>query len=245
MLYRSPLITTSWRQSGPLGRGNLPLSLVLIFPLFFAYEIGALFSNTLNGVDFASRIIFAAAGNSGTAYLAIHLCLALAFCGYIMLARRRDAFRWQVLGPLLLECTVYALTLGTAIVFVLDTATRVLPLALGDVALGPRGIALVTSLGAGVFEEVVFRLGILSGVFALLRHIGVQRFACLMLAIAVSALLFSLAHHIGTNGEPFDRSVFLFRMLAGVAFSLIYYFRSLAHAVYSHFLYDAYVLVIL
>ena len=33
-------------------------------------------------------------------------------------------------------------------------------------------------------------------------------------------------------------------MLAGVAFGLIFYFRSLAHAVYAHFLYDVYVMVL-
>jgi membrane protease YdiL (CAAX protease family) len=40
------------------------------------------------------------------------------------------------------------------------------------------------------------------------------------------------------------REVFTFRLLAGVAFALIFYYRSLAHAVYAHALYDVWVLVV-
>ena len=58
------------------------------------------------------------------------------------------------------------------------------------------------------------------------------------------ALLFSGAHHVGPLGDPFTLPVFTYRVLAGVIFGLIFYYRSLAHAVYTHFLYDVYVLVL-
>jgi hypothetical protein len=54
--------------------------------------------------------------------------------------------------------------------------------------------------------------------------------------------VFSYAHHLA--GEPFHRSVFAYRALAGVVFGLICWHRSLAHAVYAHTLYDVWVLVV-
>jgi membrane protease YdiL (CAAX protease family) len=63
-------------------------------------------------------------------------------------------------------------------------------------------------------------------------------------ALIGSALLFSLAHHLGPHGEAFLAQVFVYRTLAGVAFGLIFYYHSLAHAVYTHFFYDVYVLML-
>ena len=65
-----------------------------------------------------------------------------------------------------------------------------------------------------------------------------HRRAALPLALAGSAALFALAHHIGPHGEPLTLHAFAFRTLAGAAFGAIYWYRSLAHAVYAHVLYD-------
>ena len=111
-------------------------------------------------------------------------------------------------------------------------------------ALDQMGEALVISLGAGVHEELVFRLGIMAGGAALLRHLGTPFAWAVGLAAACSAILFSLAHHMGAHGEPFHLDVFTYRLLAGSVFCVIFYYRSLAHAVYTHFLYDLYVLAL-
>ncbi|HWN70687.1 MAG TPA: CPBP family glutamic-type intramembrane protease, partial [Haliangium sp.] len=106
------------------------------------------------------------------------------------------------------------------------------------------GEAVVISLGAGVHEELVFRLGLMAGGAALLAWSGMRHGVAMCLALLGSALVFSLAHHIGPHGDPFQAGVFVYRALAGVIFGLIFYFRSLAHAVYTHFLYDLYVLAL-
>jgi hypothetical protein len=117
-------------------------------------------------------------------------------------------------------------------------------LGLGASELGGRGQAVVMSLGAGVHEEMVFRLGLMGGGIAALTLVRFDRGPAVLVALAASAALFSAAHHAGPLGEPFETSVFVYRLLAGVAFGLIFYFRSLAHAVYAHFLYDVYVMVL-
>jgi hypothetical protein len=226
-------------EVSPFGHGDIPTSLLLIFPLFLAYEVGVMFSPTVNGVDFVTRWVFAAVGYDRERYLYVHLGLAVAFLALLIYLRAKRGFTLKILPPVLVESVIYALTLGTAIVFIMDRV-----LGLGANELGGRAQAVVMSLGAGVHEELVFRLGLMGGAIAALTLVRVSRGPAVILALAASAALFSAAHHAGPLGEPFDTSVFVYRVLAGVAFGLIFYFRSLAHAVYAHFLYDVYVMVL-
>jgi membrane protease YdiL (CAAX protease family) len=66
----------------------------------------------------------------------------------------------------------------------------------------------------------------------------------IVLAFAISSILFSLAHHVGPMGEPLRLGVFVFRVMAGLFFGALYKFRSFPIAVYTHALYDIYVLII-
>jgi hypothetical protein len=234
------------KKSGPapgvMGYGDLPTSLVLIFPLFLAYGIGVMFSSTVNGVDFVTRLIFAAVGRDRTYYLIAHLVLGGAFLALILYLRSRRAIQWHAVGPMLLESAIYALTVGTFIIFVMDQLLGffIAP----DLDLGQTGEALVTSLGAGVHEELVFRLGLMAGGAALLTKTGMRVGPAVAFALLGSALIFSAAHHLGPLGDRFELDVFTYRVLAGIVFGVIFYFRSLAHAVYTHFLYDADVLIL-
>jgi len=231
--------------SSPFGRGDLAASLLLIFPLFLAYEVGVMFSSTVNGVDFVTRWVFAAVGYDRERFLLVHLVLAVGFLALLLYLRRRRSFSLRMFPLMLLEAALYALTMGTIIALFMD---RVLGLGVGPEAggsaLGERGQALVMSLGAGVHEELVFRLGLMGGTTAALLLLGLRRSLAVGLAMVASAALFSAAHHAGPLGEPFEQSVFIYRALAGVVFGLVFYFRSLAHAVYAHFLYDLYVLIL-
>jgi hypothetical protein len=51
-------------------------------------------------------------------------------------------------------------------------------------------------------------------------------------------------HHIPPYGDPLHVGVFVFRALAGCFFGLIYWSRGFAIAVYTHALYDIYVLLV-
>lgn len=235
--------TTAIRGSA-LGHGDLPASLILVFPLFLAYEVGVMFSSSVNGADFVTRHVFAAVDHDRERYLLVQLVLGLAFLGYVLYLRRRRDFARPALLPLLLEAAIYALTLGSFILFVMQDVLGFALDGTAALALGRAGEVLVISLGAGVHEELVFRLGLMAGGTALLAWTGMRHGIAMVLALLGSALLFSLAHHIGPHGDPFAMGVFVYRALAGVIFGLIFYFRSLAHAVYTHVLYDIYVLAL-
>jgi len=150
------------------------------------------------------------------------------FLVWIRRAKRWDTLRLDVVAPVVLEALIYALTLGAAITLIL---TKALGMAIG-------GATVVSALGAGVHEELVFRLGLMAGMVTFLRGGGTDRRIAVVLALVFSAPLFALAHHVGANGEPFTWHAFAFRSFAGLAFGAIFWFRSLAHAVYAHALYD-------
>jgi hypothetical protein len=237
-------------KGSPFGRGDLAASLVLVFPLFLLYEVGVMFSSTVNGVDFVTRWVFAAVGGDREYFLLVHLVLAIGFLGLLIHLRRQRAFRLRMFPVMLVESGLYAVTMGTVIVLVME---RVLGISAGPGALGIDPVQLaggehtkifVMSLGAGVHEELVFRLGMMGGGAAALMLVGLGRAPSVTLALIASAVLFSAAHHAGPQGEPFVTSVFVYRAMAGAVFGLLFYFRSLAHAVYTHFLYDLWVLLL-
>ncbi|HEX5062947.1 MAG TPA: CPBP family intramembrane glutamic endopeptidase [Kofleriaceae bacterium] len=207
------------------GHGDLEASFVLIFPLLLAYEIGVLFAGRVNGADVVTRAVYAIAP-SRAAYLLIYACVAVLFLLWIRREGRYRTLRLEIAAPVILEAAIYALTLGALITVVLD---RLLGLSLD-------GNSVVAALGAGVHEELVFRLGLFAGFVALLE--GLERRFAITLALVTSSLLFAAAHHLGAHGEPFTMHAFAFRALAGAAFGAIFWFRSFAHAVYAHVLYD-------
>jgi hypothetical protein len=211
------------------GHGDLGASLVLIFPLLLAYEIGVLFAGRVNGADLVTRALFAMAG-SPTVYLAIYAAVAVGFLLWIRRTRRWGTLRLEISGPVILEAALYALTLGALVSLIVD---RLL-------GLGLTAPSLVSALGAGVHEELVFRLGLIAGLVALAELIGPAAGQPIRVALAIagSSLIFAAAHHAGPHGEPWTVHAFAFRSVAGAAFAAIYWFRSLAHAVYAHVFYD-------
>jgi len=223
-----------------LGYGQVGSSLLLVFPLFLAYELGLLLTPASNGVDFASRLIFDAANRDAQTYLFIHFGMGAVFLLILVFLWQRGALALHRTWPVLLESSIYALTLGSFILFVMD---RLLGLQLLAVGAG-LGNALVVSMGAGVHEELVFRLGMMGIGGVILSRLSGNRGAAVLVAALASAFAFAFAHHVGAAGESFEMSVFVYRSIAGLAFSAIFYYRSLAHAVYSHFLYDLYVLAV-
>ena len=61
-------------------------------------------------------------------------------------------------------------------------------------------------------------------------------------SVLVSALIFSLFHYVGPNGDNFGIPSFLFRFLAGIFFSGLYVLRGFGITAWTHALYDVYLL---
>jgi membrane protease YdiL (CAAX protease family) len=104
---------------------------------------------------------------------------------------------------------------------------------------------VVTFVGAGIYEEVLFRLVLFYILGWLFWLLGLTPLVSAVLVALVSAFLFSAAHHIGPYGQPFNTYVFLFRVLAGLYFGLLYLLRGFGIAVGTHAFYDVLVGVLM
>lgn len=225
---------------------NLVTSLILVFPLLVIYQLGViLIYPMVNGADFLTRLLLQNLGMSRTAYLGYTAAVALLFAVGIAILRRRQQIQLRSLVPVVLESAIYALTMGSVIVLVMTRVFGINP-RLGPGLAGEGLISrVVMSVGAGVWEETVFRLGLLSGLAVVAeRVLGMRRLVAIAIAFLVSSIVFSAVHHIPPYGDPIRLGVFTFRVLAGIFFGLLYWFRGFAVAVYTHAFYDIYVLVL-
>ena len=225
---------------------NLLTSLILVFPLFLIYQIGVLFTlPMLNGADFVTTLLFASLGLTLKGYLLFLGCVVGLFAAALALLKRKQHFHSKVIIPVLLESVIYALTMGSLIVLLM---TKVLGFSPGlAVGLPQQGLLtrLVMSLGAGVYEELVFRLGLLGGcIVACEKLLGMSRWAAVLGALVLSSIVFSIVHYLPPTGDPFAFESFTFRVLAGIVFGVLFKLRGLAVAVYTHAFYDIFVLVV-
>lgn len=97
---------------------------------------------------------------------------------------------------------------------------------------------LALSIGAGIYEELLFRVILVGGLYAILKAVLGFKGAAYILAAVIGALLFSAVHYIGPLGDDFSGASFLFRFLFGLALNVIYLVRGFGVAAWTHALYD-------
>ena len=108
----------------------------------------------------------------------------------------------------------------------------------------PWPTRLMLSLGAGLYEELFFRVVLVSGLATGARVLlGLSRRAAGVVAAVVGALVFSAFHYIGPYGDPLQLQSFVFRALSGLAFSGLYLLRGFGITAWTHALYDAFLLL--
>ncbi|MCS7168392.1 MAG: CPBP family intramembrane glutamic endopeptidase [Gemmatales bacterium] len=108
----------------------------------------------------------------------------------------------------------------------------------GQIGFGSHGASIVASLGAGVYEEVVFRGLLLWSLLVGGRCLGLRGWVKFLWAGGASAVLFACAHHVPPFQEPYQKTVFLFRVFAGLYFAILFWFRGLGIAAGVHACYD-------
>ncbi|MFZ5833068.1 MAG: CPBP family intramembrane glutamic endopeptidase [Planctomycetota bacterium] len=97
---------------------------------------------------------------------------------------------------------------------------------------------MVSYLGAGIYEELLFRLILLSAALWAARRSGLSPAMSAVTAVLATSLLFSAAHYWGPLGDEFELSSFVFRLLAGVYFSVVFIYRGFGLAAGAHAVYD-------
>ncbi len=104
---------------------------------------------------------------------------------------------------------------------------------------------LMVSLGAGLYEELFFRVLLVSALALLARRaLGLRAVPAGAVATVLGALIFSAFHYVGPYGDPFRLTSFVFRAISGVAFSAMFLLRGFGITAWTHALYDVFLLTL-
>lgn len=226
-------------------------SLLFAMPLLLLYELLEYVAPVRsgggvvrNGADVILTSLFTAMiGRRGPlVFMALVIGFALVL---VWRDRRGGPLRPGVFALMFAESGILALVFGV----VIGAATVHLigplrSLAVGGNALhGPMLARLTLSLGAGLYEELLFRVVLVALIANVLTFIGFSRTVAGVIAVILGAAIFSAFHYIGPFGEPLRLESFVFRFLAGLGFSALYLTRGFGITAWTHALYDVAVLM--
>jgi hypothetical protein len=225
-------------------------SLLFVLPLLLLYEVGAWGisgsnSGIRNGADVLLRQALSLGGVQGTAAFAAVILVVGAVLIALERRRERVPLRAPVFAGMLAESAGYALLFGA----VVGTVTQWM---LGGVRLAADGgVAqlsvrdqVVLSLGAGLYEELLFRVLLVGGLAALFAAVGMRKKNAGIASALLAAFLFSAFHYIGPYAYPLELQSFVFRFVAGVAFSGLFLLRGFGIAAWTHALYDVFLVLL-
>lgn len=224
-------------------------SFLMALPLLALYQVAALLANlgtrraVINGADALLQGLLNLVGLHGWLGTGLVLAVVAGVLAYRADPRhRREPLAARFFVVLLLESAVYAALFGGAV----GVLTALLFPGIGFLQIGQGihfGQKLAVSLGAGLYEELVFRVLLMGGVAWGLRRLGWQPVAAGLAALAASSLLFSLFHYVGPGGEPFALASFAFRCTAGAVLAGLYWVRGFAVTAWTHALYDLFLVL--
>lgn len=227
-------------------------SLLFLLPWLIVYEAGVLSIGAdnpdalRNGADYWMRLLL---GRLGAAQLILPvLVLVILFVWHLA-----GRFPWRVslstLGGMLAESLLLAillLSVGRLHDYFFhwyhsDQAPQ--RLLIGTIA--PDLAQAVSFVGAGVYEEVMFRLCLIPSAWLVFRMFEFPSTAAALMAALSTSFLFALAHHIGPTADAFNLFVFSFRAIAGMFFSAVFLLRGFGITVGCHAAYDLMVAALL
>jgi hypothetical protein len=242
---------SSWKVTdllSPQGRGYFhrtqrPLHcLVFVLPWLIVFEVGMLWRQAHESRPMPSLVAWRLIerfvellGASGLYFPGLLLVAIL--LGWHLVARHSWTIDKPTLAGMLGESVIWAVPLY---VFnsVLQQARRgsIESAWIDDVIL---------SIGAGIYEELVFRLIAITLLSLILIDVfSLQKSATMVFIFLFSAALFAAQHHQPFGNDPFDTVKFLFRTAAGLYLTGIFVFRGFGIAAGAHAVYDVVVVTI-
>ncbi|MFO0786943.1 MAG: CPBP family intramembrane glutamic endopeptidase [Phycisphaerales bacterium] len=233
--------------------------LVFLSPLIALYEFGSLYYlhntsgaiRTVGANDLLVRF-FDLFGATGLHLPAITLVVVLLI--WHILSKDSWKIRSDVLAGMALESCVLVLPLLVLglVMHSQDEKARLAALALENPVVDLRDSSwqarLTLSIGAGLYEELLFRLVMITGIHIFLADVfRVPKRTAAVVACLISAVAFALYHDISIAGlrTGTDIRPFLFLTAAGGYFAALFLMRGFGIVVAAHALYDIVVLVVM
>jgi len=172
----------------------------------------------------------------------LNVAMVIALLAVLWHSGRAKSFNLLAVAGIVGEAVFYAALLykgAPALAGLLDERASGLAFAINWPAHAPFCLAL----GAGVYEELLFRLLLIGGGALLLGKVFMwTRPPSVAVMLVISSLLFAAAHHVGPLGEPFESYSFLYRAVCGVLLGVVFLTRGLGVAAWTHSIYNALVL---
>ena len=228
------------------------MGLVMVVPLLAFYEVGTFAGGVVgepaslrNGADAWVREWCEQIGKGG------HLVPPIVMVGWLALAALR---RWDSRPEHLISTSLGMLLESLGLALCLWLFSRLWPDLLkhygwelqikvvagvegGANSVDPMRVA-IPLVGAGLYEEFLFRLVSLTVIIAFLGFMGIDTWTGFFMAALFSAWFFAAAHHWGSNAPIYGGRVFSFRFAAGIVFSMVLACRGFGIAVGGHTLYN-------
>jgi hypothetical protein len=237
---------TYWRQS----RAHR-YSLLFALPLLVAYELLAAILGhgeaqaIRNGADVLLKSAFIALlGEPGPLVFGALLIGVSLWLVVRDMRAHGSRLSPRIFGAMTVESVVLALAFG----IVVSTITSRVLAPFAAMVQAPMQTLdwttqLMVSLGAGLYEELVFRV-LLVGLIAALgtRILGWRPVTAGAVAVGAGAIIFSAFHYIGPFGDPLEAGSFTFRLIAGLFFSALFVMRGFGITAWTHALYDVFLL---
>lgn len=222
---------------------TLTYSYLFALPLVLLYEIGLWLIDIVDtssvriGADVLIKRALEPIGLNGTLVLSVLLVIV----GVVIVARERKqgvVLKGRYFLLMLIESLFYAVTVG---MFVSTLVNQLFGLAIPPLQIGgSTGVieGLVLSLGAGFYEELLFRLILVTVLYKLLQLTPIGDRWRYAIAMIIGALIFSWVHYIGSLAYEFTLSSFVFRALMGLALNGLFILRGFGVAAMTHALFD-------
>ena len=224
-------------------------SLSFALPLLLFYQVLAVLlahgtRSVRNGADVILQSLFVAvAGSWGP--LVFMVCLI--GVGLWLVARdlrKSSRLRATIFCGMLAEALLLALLFGFLVGGVTNGVLGGLQIlahpAGGEGGDLDRWTRLMLSLGAGIYEELLFRVLLVGALAASARALlGWRPLTAGVAATLLGAAIFAAFHYIGPYGDRLQLYSFVFRMVAGLFFSALYLARGFGITAWTHALYDA------
>lgn len=214
-------------------------SLLFIAPLLVTYEAGLLVLGrhaVQNGADVWLRSLLHWLGFSQ--YFLLPILTVCILLGWHYTTRQSWRISPGLLWGMAGECLLLAICLRVLLqIQSVVVQTMVAPLGMSlslHLSLTVSGIGATVGttvgtavgfLGAGIYEELLFRLILLSVLAWGLKRAGAGPQKSMVAAVLLVSLLFAGAHYVGQYGETLRWFSFLFRFLAGIFFSILFVYR--------------------
>jgi len=270
--YRSGQLL-SFAQNSYLERTSRAVyAIIFLLPFIVFYELGTIFINTdllnqsqIRVVAFVwlQDILEYLGFGSKFAWIAPPLAVVVILAAFQMASGKRWSICFSDLWLMAVECILLAVPLivmslmlngsarsqqnSSALNFH-SYAVSVCSSFAGSGASAAKQLLLpsiITGIGAGIYEELVFRLILICLLMLLFQDaFKLTHKTSIILAVLISAALFSAHHHViflsGTLdlSSPFNLPEFTFRTIAGVYFAVLFAVRGFGITAGTHAFYD-------